>query len=87
MYAKIYGPDDDQVLVLRSAGEDGDPAVIVYFLIPSLGLGAITFSFKNTTTAQECFDSLGAAEARSVVDRVRSERSTSKTAKRSEQCR
>lgn len=48
MFAKLYGSDDDQVLVMLNTDEKNDPCVSFYFQPKDLGVCSFNIGFRDT---------------------------------------
>lgn len=75
MFAKLFGEDDDQVLVKLDRTEDGNPEVRVYFEAEEFGIGicSIASSWEDDSDAswdkaETAFASLDEQKARGMVD-------------------
>lgn len=71
MFAKLYGTDDDQVLVMLDTNQDGDPCV--RFSCKPEGVGVCTFSMGWDDTddgwdkAEQYFANVDEEKARQIV--------------------
>lgn len=71
MFAKLFGPPEDQVLVKLDAAEDGKPEIRVYFQPLESGVCSVAASYPDTgsgwETAEDAFNSMDEATARAGV--------------------
>lgn len=71
MFAKLYGTDDDQVLVMLETDEDGDPCVRFSSNPKGWGVCSFTMSFTDTDEghdkAEETFKAMDEKRAREIV--------------------
>lgn len=72
MFAKLYGADDDQVLVMLETDEKGDPCIRCYSQPKNLGLCSFGISFKDTDAgwdqAESVFAAMNEEKARAAVE-------------------
>jgi hypothetical protein len=68
MFARLFGPDDDQVLLMLRQGDEGKPEVAVYFQPEVFGVCWWAISFEDDENgwkkAEACLRDLTEAEAR-----------------------
>lgn len=74
MFAKLYGPEDDQVLVLLQSGDEG-PEVRVFFEPEGLGVCSAAIGWKDDSDkswdlAEKTLSEMTEERAREFVDRV-----------------
>lgn len=71
MFAKLFGPDHDQVLVKLDSNDDGAPEIRLYFEAPDLGVFQVALNYQDTAdgwaTAEASFAKMDEAEARRGV--------------------
>ncbi len=71
MFCKLFGTDNDQVLVKLDSNDDGFPEVRIYFEPPDLGVCAAAFSWNDSDTgwdtAEKTFADITEAKAREIV--------------------
>ena len=72
MFAKLFGPEDDQVLVkLDGAPDTGAPEIRIYFQPPGLGVCSFALGFHDREAgwdkAEAVFKEMDEAEARRGV--------------------
>ena len=72
MFAKLFGPEDDQVLVkLDSDLDTGAPEIRIHFQPPGLGVCSFALGFHDTedgwAKAEAAFKAMDEAEARRGV--------------------
>ncbi|WP_026600524.1 hypothetical protein [Methylomonas sp. 11b] len=75
MFAKLYGPDDHQVLVKLDEGDEG-PEVRFYFKPAGLGICSSALIFKDDTDdawekAEAAFASIDEQKAMAVVGEIK----------------
>lgn len=70
-FAKIFGPDTDQVVAIRTPDECGRAAIRLYHQRPDGGVRSITAAFgpapENHLQANLVFDALDEAAARKML--------------------
>jgi hypothetical protein len=80
-YAKLFGPDDNQVLVLLDQSDEG-PCVKIHCQPPGLGICATTFGFPEKeyatideawTKAEKCFAEMDESRATKVADALKAQ--------------
>lgn len=73
-FAKLYGPDEDQILVMLSNDEERAPEVRVYFQPKDLGLCSTALKFPDTDSgwdkAEAAFAEMNEEKARRMVSTV-----------------
>ena len=73
MFAKLYGPPSDQILIMRGTDDAGDPEVRIFFMPPGdfFGLCSFAFGFPDTEAgslqANLAFDTMTEAQARAAA--------------------
>jgi len=71
MFAKLYGTDDDQVLVMLDTDKNNDPRVNFFFQPPSFGVCSFGVGFKDTDAgwdqAEAVFASIDEEKARKAI--------------------
>lgn len=73
MFAKLFGPPDDQVLAVRDTNDDGAPEIRVTFnpASPILGLCSVAVGFDDTiaggVAADLAFSKLTEEQARALI--------------------
>lgn len=71
MFAKLFGPDDNQVLVLLDADKQGHPALVVHFQAPGAGVCRVVLSYEDSARgwelAEKAFSEIDEADARRAV--------------------
>lgn len=78
-FAKLYGPDDDQILVTLVETDDGEPALSIEFDTGVEGLGRVviastyTDNETGTKTAEDAFAAITEEEARRMTEHFRKE--------------
>lgn len=75
MFAKLYGPDDHQVLVKLDEGDEG-PEVRFYFKPAGLGICSSALIFKDNTDdawdkAEATFANIDEQKAMAVVEGIK----------------
>lgn len=89
MFAKLYGQDDDQVLVIRSVGPQGQPTVnysfecLTYVGAEEKGLMMIQHMFTEVGTRDHVFANMTEEVARHAVAEGRAQLDTQLAAERS----
>ena len=78
MFAKLFGTDADQVLVKIDSGEDGNPEIRFYCEPEGFGICSAAVSFKDDSekswnSARGMFDSIDAARAKTMGEKIRAE--------------
>jgi hypothetical protein len=78
MFAKLFETDDNQVLVKIDSGEDGNPEIRFYCEPEGFGIcsAAVSFkddSYKSWNSAKRLFDSIDAAKAQCMGEKIREE--------------
>lgn len=71
-FAKLFGTDDDQVLVKLDESPAGGPEIRLYFQPPGLGVGSVALRYTDDEAgwalAEKTFERMDEAEARRGVD-------------------
>lgn len=71
MFAKLYGTDDDQVLVMLDADDKGDPCVKFSCKPKDMGVCSFFLGFPDTDegheNAEAAFAKIDEAQAREIV--------------------
>jgi hypothetical protein len=52
-FAKLFGGDDDQILVKVDSDDEANPEVRFYFVPPGLGVASVAVTFKYQDDASE----------------------------------
>ena len=76
MFAKLFGPADDQVLVkLDANAKTGEPEICIFFEPPGEPVRSIVLGFLNTEEgwdkAEAAFANMDEAEARRGIEAAR----------------
>lgn len=71
MFAKVFGPPEDQIVVMLDTNDDDLPAVKVFFQPKDMGVcyACLTFegSEKGEANAERHFESMEEPEARTIM--------------------
>ncbi len=75
MFAKLFGPPEDQILVIIRPGDDDNTEVRFFFKTdsPLLDICETALGYVDEAKAQEFFDGLTEEKAREVVTPARAE--------------
>ena len=78
MFAKLFGPDADQVLVKIDSGDDGTPEIRFYCEPEGFGICSAAISFKDDSdkswkSAEGLFASIDEAKAKTMGEKIRAE--------------
>ena len=74
MFAKLFGPDNDQVMVLLDQNQDnGKPELRFHWMPPKLGVCTVAFTAKDDTneswdTMEKNLHKLTEADARKFIE-------------------
>jgi hypothetical protein len=76
MFAKLFGPPSDQVLVnLDAATGTGAPEIRIYFQPPGLGVHSFALEYEASEqgwqVAEDVFEKMDEAEARRGIEAAR----------------
>lgn len=73
-FAKLYGDDNDQVLVMIDSGDEG-PEIRFFFQPEQLGVCQTAMTFPDTedgwNKTEQLFDQMDEANARKIVDKLK----------------
>lgn len=75
MFAKLYGTDNDQVLVKIGDDANGDPEVRVFFRPKGLGICSFALGWDDDSAvslekAEAFFDAIDEDKARKIVESI-----------------
>lgn len=76
MFAKLFGPPDDQILAMIRPGEDDDTTEVRFFFkteSPLLDICETALGYSDEEKAREFFDGLTEEKAREVVAPLKSD--------------
>jgi hypothetical protein len=70
-FAKLYGKDDDQILILAQTDKDDCPEVRVFFQPPGLGVSSLAIALEDTdngwNAAEKLFQEMDEEKARKMI--------------------
>ena len=75
MFAKLFGPETDQLLVKLDTDDEGNPEVRVYCQPKELGVCSVALSWDDDSDeswnrAEAAFAKIGEKEARGMADNI-----------------
>lgn len=75
MFAKIFGPDEDQVLVKIDTGENNNPEVRVYFKPEGLGVCSFSCDWDDDSDeswelAERYFNIIKEQDVRDIINQI-----------------
>lgn len=65
-FAKIYGGEDDQILVMMCSGKTG-PEVRIFFEPPGAGISHFCLEFRDWDACEKAFDKTDEPRCRKII--------------------
>lgn len=66
-FAKIFGPDDNQILAMLRPDDNGIFELAIYYGITNNAQGSIVFHYDSNEKALMCFEQVTEEELRELV--------------------